>query len=315
MIGSALKKLAKENNMTVDQGIAYGSLGGFCATLSEGSGWKRVVFSTQFSDPAGRTGVMDTVNARDLKKDFRVLELTVGSKMIVVNFQDNPGTMKRIRAFLEWFLPVLRSFGASGTEICPECGMPIDQGCWVMVNDIAHHYHTACAHRVRRNLELSNEQRASEDSGSYATGLLGSLLGAALGAVVWAVVLSIGYIASVVGLLIGFLADKGYQLCKGKQGKGKIAILILAIVFGVVLGTFLAESYGLFDLISSGSVPGLEISDIPETIVYLFAVDGEYRGIVLKNVVMGLLFAALGVFALLRQTGKDMAGDRFVELK
>lgn len=315
MIGSALKKLAKEYNMTVDKGIAYGSLGGFCATLSEGSGWKRIVFSTQFSDPAGRTGMMDTVNARDLKRDFRVLELTVGSKMIVVNFLDNPGTMKRIHAFLDWFLPMLHSFGASGAEICPECGMPIDQGCWVMVNGIAYHLHTACADRVRRNVELSNEQRASEDSGSYATGLLGSLLGAALGAVVWAVVLSLGYIASVVGLLIGFLAEKGYNLCKGKQGKGKIAILILAIVFGVVLGTFLAESYGLFDLISSGSVPGLEISDIPETIVYLFAVDGEYRGIVLKNVVMGLLFAALGVFALLGQTGKDMAGDRFVALK
>lgn len=315
MIGSALKKLAKEYNMTVDKGIAYGSLGGFCATLSEGAGWKRIVFSTRFSDPAGRTGVMDTVNARDLKKDFRVLELTVCPKMIVVNFQDNPGTMKRIRAFLEWFLPMLRSFGASGTEICPECGMPIDQGCWAMVNDVAHHYHTACADRVRRNLELSNEQRVGEDSGNYATGLLGSLLGAALGAVVWAIVLSVGYIASVVGLLIGFLAEKGYKLCKGRQGKGKIAILILAVIFGVVLGTFLAESYGLFDLINSGSVPGLEISDIPETIFYLFMIDGEYRGIILKNVFMGLLFAALGVFALLRQTGKEMAGNRFVELK
>ena len=141
------------------------------------------------------------------------------------------------------------------------------------------------------------------------------MLGAALGAIVWAIVLSFGYIASLVGLLIGFLAEKGYNLCKGKQGKGKIAILILAVVFGVVLGTLLAESYGLFDLINSGMVSGLEISDIPETILYLLVNDGEYLGIVLKNVAMGLFFAALGVFALLRQTGKDLSGYQFVDLK
>ena len=315
MIGSALKKLAKQQGLTVDKGIAYGSLGGYAATLCEGSGWKRIVFSTQFADPAGRTSITDAVSARDMKKEFRVSELTVGSKMIVVTFLDNPGTMKRIQAFLDWFLPMLDSYGASGVDICPECGGEISGGSWAMVNGIAHHYHSGCAAHVRQSLEAEQERRSQEDSGSYTAGLLGSLLGAVLGAVVWAVVLSFGYIASLVGLLIGFLAEKGYNLFKGKQGKGKIAILILAVVFGVVLGTFLAESYGLFDLINSGMVPGLEISDIPKTILYLLANDGEYLGIVLKNVGMGLLFAALGVFALLRQAGKDVAGSRYVELK
>ena len=89
MIGSALKKLAKEYDMTVDKGIAYGSLGGFAATLSEGAGFKQIVFSTCFDDPAGRTGITDTVNARNVKKEFRVQELTVSSKMIAVTFLDN----------------------------------------------------------------------------------------------------------------------------------------------------------------------------------------------------------------------------------
>lgn len=300
--------------MTVAQGVAYGSLGGFAATLSEGSGWKRIVFSTQFSDPAGRTGVMDTVNARDVKKDFRILELTVGAKMIVVNFQDNPGTMKRMRAFLEWFLPLLRTFGASGAEVCPDCGMPIDQGCWALVNGTAHHYHTACADRVRRNLELSNEQRASEDTGNYVTGLLGALLGSALGAVVWAIVLSIGYIASVVGLLIGFLAEKGYDLCRGKQGKGKIVILIFAVIFGVLLGNLGAEAYDAYSLILSGDLAALAVGDIPRLIYVLIMENPEYRAYILKNVLMGLLFAALGVFALLRQAGSKLSGNKFVEL-
>ncbi|MGM9605406.1 MAG: hypothetical protein ACI3XG_10120 [Faecousia sp.] len=314
MIGGGLKKLANEYQMTVAQGVAYGSLGGFAATLSEGSGWKRIVFSTQFPDPAGRTGIMDTVNARDLKKEFRVLELTVGAKLIVVNFQDKTGTMKRMRAFLEWFLPLLRTFGASGAEVCPECGMPIDQGCWALVNGVAYHYHTACADRVRRELEWDNEQRASEDSGNYVTGLLGALVGSALGAVVWAIVLSIGYIASVVGLLIGFLAEKGYDLCRGKQGKGKIVILIFAVIFGVLLGNLGAEAYDVFRLIRSGELAALAVGDIPLLISALIMEDPEYRVYILKNVLMGLLFAALGVFALLRQAGSKLSGNKFVEL-
>ena len=39
MIASTYKKLASEYGMQVDKGVAYGSLGGFAATLSEGGGW------------------------------------------------------------------------------------------------------------------------------------------------------------------------------------------------------------------------------------------------------------------------------------
>ena len=37
MIGSGLKKLAQDYGMNVDKGVAYGSLGGYCATLFETS--------------------------------------------------------------------------------------------------------------------------------------------------------------------------------------------------------------------------------------------------------------------------------------
>lgn len=59
MIGSALKKLAKEYDMTVDKGIAYGSLGGFAATLSEGPGSSKSSFpltlTTLPAEPASWT--------------------------------------------------------------------------------------------------------------------------------------------------------------------------------------------------------------------------------------------------------------------
>lgn len=315
MVGSGLKKLANEYGMTVSNGIAYGSLGGYAATMDEGSGWKRIVFSTRFADPAARAGIVDAANGRDLRKEFRVTDLAVDSGMILVNFYDNPGTMNKIREFLAWFLPMLAHFGASGVDICPHCGMPVEGGRWAMVNGVAHHLHDACAASLRQEVMAGNEQRQLEDTGNYFTGFLGAMAGSVIGAVVWAIVLSIGYIASVVGLLIGFLAQKGYDLCKGKQGKAKVVILIFAIIFGVLLGNIAAEFITVFTLMQQGELPGLTLNDAPWLILAVFLEDAEYRAGVIKNVLMGILFAGIGVFALLRRTGRQVSGDKYVELK
>ena len=315
MIGSTFKKLANENHMTISNGIAYGSLGGYAATLDEGGGWKRIAFSTRFADPAGRVGITDAAKGRDLRKEFRVTGFVVDTGMIIVTFHDNPGTMGKIREFLAWFLPLLEQYGASGVDTCPHCGMPIEGGRWAMVNGVAHHLHDACASHLRQEVEAGNEQRQLEDTGNYFSGFLGAMAGSVLGAVVWAIVLSIGYIASIVGLLIGFLAQKGYDLCKGKQGKAKVVILIFAVIFGVLLGNIAAEFITVFSLMQAGELPGLALSDAPWLILGVFLEDAEYRAGIIKNVLMGIVFAGLGVFALLRRTGKQVSGDKYVDLK
>ena len=75
MIGNTYKKFAQENGLTVSNGVAYGSLRGYAASLFEGSGWKAVVLSVRFSDPARRVELMDLVGNmgdRQLYKTYRV---------------------------------------------------------------------------------------------------------------------------------------------------------------------------------------------------------------------------------------------------
>ncbi len=141
------------------------------------------------------------------------------------------------------------------------------------------------------------------------------MAGSALGAVVWAVILSLGYVASVIGLLIGWLADKGYNLLGGKQGKAKVLILILAVAFGVLLGTFASDAFTLMGMIGDGELPGFSVGDIPLLISLFWEQDSAYRSATISNILMGLLFAALGVFGMLWQTGKDVSGMQYIELK
>jgi len=314
MIGSGLKKLAKEKGMTIAHGVAYGSLDGFAATLSEGSGYKQIVFTLKFVEAGKSDELQAALNSRDISREFRVKNLSIAPNGICIVFLDNPGTMKKIYAFLEWFLPLLKASTATGVNVCTECGCELTAGRWVLIDGVAFHMHDSCAEKAKRQIAAEAESRKEEDTGSYLTGFLGALGGSILGAVVWAIVLNLGYIASVVGFAIGWLAEKGYNLLKGKQGKAKIAILILVVMAGVLLGTFGGDAMSLATMIHGGELPGFTYGDIFPFMLMLLAEDVEYAGAVGSNVVMGLLFAALGVFTLLIKAGKEVSGTKFIEL-
>jgi len=315
MIGSGLKKLAQENDMKVAKGVAYGSLQGFAATMSEGSGYKQIVFTTKFTEAGRDDQLLAQINQVNVQRTYRVQNLNIAPNAIQVIFTDNPGTMNKIREFLNWFIPLLRQYGATGANVCDECGGEVIGGRWILINGIAYHMHESCAEKAKRTIIESEETEKQQQEGSYATGTVGAFLGAALGAVVWALVLNLGYVASLVGLLIGWLAEKGYTLLKGKRGKAKVAILILAIIFGVVLGTFAADYFTLAGMINGGELPGVTLADIPWLIFYVMSTDSSYVAATVGNILMGLLFAGLGVFAMLKKTGAAVSGTKVVDLE
>ena len=315
MIGNALKKMATENGMQVAHGVAYGTYRGFALSMCEGSGWKRLDFSTRFPDPAGENTLRGRLGEVDLKRTYRIQSLEVGSRMVTIVFLDNPGTMKKIQAFLDWFMPLLEESGATKANICNECGMvTADNDCWVLIDGIAHHMHITCKEALKRDLAQEEQSLKEESTGSYLTGALGAIGGALIGSVVWALVLQLGYMASLVGLLIGFLAEKGYNLAKGKQTKGKIAVLIVAIILGVLAGTVASDAITLTQMISAGELPGITYGQIPKLIAFLTVNDPEYLRATIVNCGMGLLFAALGVFGILRKTKREVSGIRVIDL-
>ena len=315
MVGSGLKKFATENGMKVAQGVAYGNLQGFAATMVEGANIKVITFATHFVDAEQERQFTQAVNAVDITKTYRVRNWGMDLRTIQVVFNDTIGTMKKIRAFVEWFIPLLRQYGASAWNVCSECRMEITAGRWALVNGIAYYLHEACADKVLRQIQEDNVKQQEEATGSYISGIVGALLGALLGSVLWALVLSAGYVASIVGFVIGWLAEKGYNLLKGKQGKGKVAILIIAVIIGVVVGNLGFDAYTILDMINCGELPGFVAADIPGLNMQLLIADSEYLTATLGNIGIGLLFAGLGVFSLLRKAGQEVAGQKYIVLE
>ena len=315
MIGAGLKKLANQQGMTISDGVAYGNMMGFATTLSEGSGYKRIDITTRFPEAEHKNRLQAVINTSNVEKTYRIRELVLGDKVITVIFHDTMGTMKKVEAFVNWFYPLLAQHGATRYNICSECGAEAMGGSWYLIDGVAWRFHESCGQHVADEMKAEVQERNDADTGSYLTGAVGAFLGAIVGAVVWALVLSMGWVIALVGLVIGFLAKKGYELFKGKQGKGKIAILIIAIIFGVLLGTIGPDIFYCVQMVATGEWGDVAYLDIPLVIFYTMLYDSEYLTATLYNGGMGLLFAFLGAFALLRDTGKEISGPKVKKLR
>lgn len=315
MIGSNFKKFAEENGLKVSNGVAYGDFRGYAVTLSEGSGWKMIVISTKFPEFAQKGEMQAEFNGIDLQKQYRVNKLEFLDDGIVIGFTDNPGTMGKLKEFVDFFFPLLDKHGATGVNVCPECGMELDyDGKWKLVNGVAMHLHDGCAAKLQHEAD-TEEAVKQENEGSYGKGTIGALLGAIIGAIPWAIVQYFGYITAIIGLLIGWLAKKGYDLFHGKNGKGKIVILIISAIIGVIIGNFGSDVIYLIGAVRDGSIAGMGYGDIPAFIAYVFSTDSEYAASVVKNVILGIVFAMLGMIDIFRKTRQETASFKMLDLE
>lgn len=314
MIGNGLKKYAAENGMKVSYGVAYGKLRDYAATMFEGSGFKAIVITTRFADATQKQELMNILNGHNLMKEFRVQSLNFAFDAIEIVFHDNPGTMKKLSAFVDFFMPLLPEYGASPANYCTQCGMELNGDNWKLINGVAYNLHPGCAEKIAAEAENEAVAEKEEKKGSYFSGLIGALLGGLVGAIPWAIVLWFGYMASIIGIVIGWLAERGYRLLKGKDGKGKVLILAIAAIVGVVVGTFAVDYVTLAQMISAGELPGFEMGDIFYMIGVLFVEDPEYLRITLSNIGMGLLFAFLGEWFFLKRAYKETKGFKMKDL-
>lgn len=83
--------------------------------------------------------------------------------------------------------------------------------------------------------------------------------------------------------------------------------MIAAVIFGVVLGNL--GAYAMVLIQQGGSV-----ADIPMFIAYLLSLP-EFLPSFLSDIGVGLLFAGLGVYGILRKAGQQVSGTKIIDLE
>ena len=81
-------------------------------------------------------------------------------------------------------------------------------------------------------------------------------------------------------------------------------VICVVTVLSACLGQFLGEAMTLASLIKEGEL-AISYADIPYSIIYLLSNNSEYLSIVVKNLALGIMFALLGVWGILRASRKE----------
>lgn len=146
-----------------------------------------------------------------------------------------------------------------------------------------------------------------EKEGNLLTGIVGALLGGLLGTAVWMLIGLAGYIASIVAMLTTFLSLKGYDLLHGRPGKVRLITVVLVVVLSVIVGTvgtlgvmIAQEYYDLSDFNSfDQKIFYMQYPDVFSFAKVIFA-DADVQKELVSNIGMGMLFAALGAYSIIR---------------
>lgn len=300
MVGSGIKKLAAEKGLTVKNGVAFGNYGGYMLTLSEGSGWKSLTFAVRFPTEEGAQRISALLADRANQKQYRIQNASVSTDLVQVILTDNPGTMKKLRALLEVLVEEFAACQALGVTVCSSCGQPFgaEPPVTVLLDGVACCLHESCMRRINEAEEQAREERRQE--GSVAFGLIGALLGGLVGSIPWAIAYYFGWFVGWLGFLIGAAAQKGYELLHGKDSKAKGLVVILVTVFFVFFAEFFTSILAIWlEFQNDPQLAPLGVS-FGEVAVFFFqtlAEDAEVCRAVVADLVLGLLFAALGIFS------------------
>ncbi len=115
-----------------------------------------------------------------------------------------------------------------------------------------------------------------QKKGSYLLGILGAFLGMLLAMVPFVIVYFLGYIIFWLSFLFVVLTAAGYDKLNGRQGWGKIPVVLLFSTLGLVLGIF-SEDIWFLATEYVNDYYGLKYWEIPAVIWDILKEDAEYR--------------------------------------
>ena len=302
MISAGFKKYGVENGFTVEKGVAYGEIGGYTMTFSDGAGSKVINTAVIFPDEGSWNDFMSRLDG--VKRQYRVLSAELSHGFLTIAFTDTIGTMKVIRRFVEeWLAPNLRQLGVRGEGHCVMCkGAIASGGSYVKTRRGAAQFHDSCIERAREEgAERSLERRM--ESKNIGMGALGAFIGGIVGTIPWIIAYYFGWFVGWLGFLIGFAAGKGYQLFGGRPSRAKAPIVVLVVIFCVFFSIFAGTAVEGFVMVAKGETYLSYSEVLPMTVLILK--DREVQLSLLPDIGLGILFAGLGCWSHIGQFNRE----------
>ena len=228
------------------------------------------------------------------KKALKLVECEINSYGI--RFRVATVTKKsgynNLRKALEALTSYFKENGALDEHYCPLCGKFMETKKLVLVHGLRFNLDEDCAASLQSELNRMDEEFISSPN-NYLKGFVGALTGGFVGALVWVFVgCVLGLISGWIAFLITWLCGVGYSKARGKANNMKI------VISGVVTFIYIIISMIIVYVVMAAKV-GLDFFEIVFT-------EEAIMGAFVGDLLMALLFGALGLFFSIRQMKKTL---------
>lgn len=114
----------------LDNPVYYGILDDFDVTfLINPRGLPELIISTAIPENENLKSFSDYLSNIDLKATYHIQSYSITESCMHFkwNFHPDKFNPQDIIAFIDWFFPLLKKYGATPANICTECGRPMNQ--------------------------------------------------------------------------------------------------------------------------------------------------------------------------------------------
>lgn len=261
-----------------------GRVGKYYWRVTDASGNETpIIVSTSLQVPADQNGLQGLLGS--LKEEGKIAHFTLDETGVYL-FLGPASDAGSVRDLLSRVNESLEAMHAS--NVCERCEETSFVGFYTDGTN---------AHLLCQKCYQAAEARVAEGKqkpNNYVLGYIASLVGALIGSVAWIALGALGFYASIAGYAIAFCAFKGYGLVDGKKTVIGISLTLLNVVFAL----FFAEYVGLYISLLK-EYPGLEVMRFVLATPALFS-DMEFLRAILPNLGLGLLFAVLGTYGIVK---------------
>ncbi len=298
-MSAVLKNIGNTYSMNIEKGYIWGLVNDYLLMVDETTSYKRISICISLEEDDKRREILaDYIKTN--KAYFKITNFKIDETYISLYFHYTVGLKKRMIEFISEFLKKLRENEVPNANVCCACLKQDKQKLkHIKTEDAVLCMHQNCFDSFSQQID-KNVESFKEENKNHITGAIGAVLGGLLGTIPWIIAFMAGYFVGWLGLLIGMAANKGYSLFKGKNSKLTPFIIIIVVIICVFTAQVLSEYLSLNSYLVENYEEKYSISEMTELIVNVFEQSAEYRQEVITNLLLGLLFAGLGIIKVIK---------------
>lgn len=313
-MGNFLKDLTAKYNLAADRLQAWGFIGRYWFQLEPPVYHRKfLTVRTAVCLPDDETAAVVASGMADIANGIPALRYTKtgGSMTLVWNAPFGGFKTDAVDGLLLRLTALFQSAGA--TPACFSCNSGQTDS-FAMENGVAVRLCTQCQADIEKSIEERNNEYSAAKN-NFLIGFAGAAIGALAGSVVWVVIGLLGYFAAIAGAAISFCAVKGYTMMKGKVTVPAILMICLISLVVLVIAQFVTLDINAYMEFQKA---GAQIS-FWQVFQHTFEIpflDSELTTGFVKDIVLGLLFMALGSYPIIKMLYAKAAapGGRFKRL-